>query len=444
VPFKFRGRVFSFALSHGLFSSAGIDKGTAFLLQVLSRQWDAMQGHGLPLPRQVLDAGCGVGVIGICIAGALLAQGDAALLPGSLHVRCQDRDELAKTITLYNAQKNRIPQELLSGHTEPLLGGPLHARWDLIVSNIPAKAGKPVLADFILRSAALLNPGGSVLIVAVNPLADFVRARIAQAKVPLRYDEQGKEHRVFMYGPLGSVPPAGGSPVYPFEGTLEPVQGGGHVLRDYPMYHRRRGDYVMEGVAYSLDTIQGVADFDTPGEAVQVAAKLMTRLQGKKLGGSSLGSILIYEPGQGHFPRWFLEYWAKEKKRAAASLRYGWVLFSRNILALEASRYNMSQETVFTIPGLDLSINRESLAAVLEPESRAYDLIVGFPQFVPQTDRVSHLWEGIRELLSPGGIGIMALPASDAERFDRKKPRGFQRLGDCKRHGFRAVGYGLL
>jgi hypothetical protein len=444
VSFKFRGKVFSFALSQGLFSSAGIDTGTEFLLKVLSRQWDAAKRQGKPLPQTVLDAGCGVGVIGICVAGALLAQGDSTLLPGSFHVRCQDRDELANIITEYNAQKNHIPPGLLSSRTEPLLGGPLHARWDLIVSNIPAKAGKPVLADFIFRSAALLNPGGSVLIVVVNPLSDFVRSQIAQAKVPLQYEEQGREHKVFMYGPLGSASFPYGSMAYPFEGPLEPVQGAGHLLRDYPMYHRRRGDYVMEGLAYSLDTIQGVADFDTPSEAVQAAAKLMTRLKGEKLRVSPQGSILIYEPGQGHFPRWFLAYLAQEKKPEEVSWMYRWVFFSRNILALEASRHNMSHETVLTIPGLDLSVNRKSLAAALEPESRAYDLIVGFPQFVPQTDRIIPLWEGLQELLSPGGVGIMALPASEAERFDRKKPPGFHRLGDCKRHGFRALGYRVL
>jgi hypothetical protein len=434
VSFKFRGKVFSFALSQGLFSSAAIDKGTRFLLKVLSQHWDAVKRQGLPLPQRVLDAGCGVGVIGICAAGTLLAQGDSTLLPPAFHVRCQDRDELAKIITEYNAQKNRIPPGLLSSHTEPLLGGPSYARWDLILSNIPAKAGKPVLADFIFRSAALLNPGGSVLIVVVNPLADFFRAQIAQAHVPLQYDEPGREHRVFMYG----------SRPYPFEGPLEPVQGGGYLLRDYPMYHRRGGDYVMEGLAYSLNTIQGVADFDAPSEAVQAAAKLMTRLKGADLMVSLRGSILIYEPGQGHFPRWLLAYLAKGKKPEETSRMYRWVFFSRNILALEASRYNMSQETVCAIPGLDLSISRKTLAAALEPESRAYDLIVGFPQFVPQTDRIIPLWEGLRELLSPGGIGIMALPASEAERFDRKKPSGFNRLGDCKRNGFRAVGYQVL
>ncbi|MDR2633359.1 MAG: methyltransferase [Treponema sp.] len=429
VPFRFRAQGFSFALSQGLFSAAAVDTGTELLLKVLSRQWDQAQGQGRPLPQKVLDAGCGVGVIGICIAGALLAPGHTP--PGQCQVRCQDRDELARVITAYNAQKNRIPPGLLSSHTEPLLSGPRHARWDLIISNLPAKAGKPVLADFICRSAALLNPGASVLIVVVNPLADFLRAQIARAKLPLQYDEPGREHRVFMYGPPASPLP------------LEPVQAGGHLLQDYPMYHRRRGAYVLEGLGYSLDSIQGVEDFDNPSGAVQVAAKLIRRLHPDKLRLPPRSSILVYEPGQGHLPRWFLEYLAQEKP-SAASPGCRWVFFSRNILALEASRYNMYPQAVLAIAGLDLSINREALAAALEPEGRTYELILGFPRFVPQTDRIIPLWEGLRALLSPGAMVIMALPASEAERFDRKKPSGFNRLGDCKRKGFRALGYRFL
>jgi hypothetical protein len=367
-----------------------------------------------------------VGVIGICVAGALAPQGDSTLVQEQFHVRCQDRDELAKIITKYNAEKNSIPQGLLSAHTEPLLGSS-KARWDIILSNIPAKAGKPVLADFIFRSAALLNPGGWALIVVVNPLADFFRAQIPQ--ITLRYEERGAAHTVFMYGPASQERLWGGTP------------GLRGFLGEYPAYHRLRGDYTMEGIAYTLDTIHGLGDFDCPSGTVQVAAKLTTRFTREKIGLALKGSILIYEPGQGHFPVWFNEYWARDHKPDRSSGICRWVFSSRNILALEASRYNMHLETALTIPGIDLSINRESLWAALEPGSYGYDLIVGFPQFVAQTDRIIPLWEGIRELLAPGGVVIIALPASEAERFDRKKPQGFNRLGDCKRHGFRALGY---
>ncbi|MDR2397703.1 MAG: methyltransferase [Spirochaetaceae bacterium] len=426
VDFKFRGKGFSFALSQGLFSAAAIDRGTEFLLKVLSRQWDAQTGQGLPLPKTVLDAGCGVGVIGVCVAGALWTPD--ANLDLERHVHCQDRDELATVITRYNARQNHIPEGLLSSHTEPLLAGPPHARWDLILSNIPAKAGEPVLRDFIVRSAALLNPKGSVLVVVVAPLGDFFYRQITQANLSLQYDELGKRHRVFMYGPSATPSP-----------PVKPVVGGGYLLRDYPMYHRRQGEYILEDLAYSLDTIQGAADFNTPSQAVQVAAKLVRRLPSDLFQRTPLGSILIYEPGQGHFPRWLLAYLAQNRVLGEASSDRCWVLFGRNILALEASRYALSGERVLAIPGLDLAIDHKRLKEALRPEGYGFDLLVGFPQFVPQTKRLIPLWEGLGELLSPRGLAIIALPASEAERFDRKKPLGFTRLGDCKRKGFRAL-----
>jgi hypothetical protein len=38
-------------------------------------------------------------------------------------------------------------------------------------------------------------------------------------------------------------------------------------------------------------------------------------------------------------------------------------------------------------------------------------------------------------------VALIALPSSEAERFDRAKPRGFLRLGGHKRRGFRALGF---
>jgi hypothetical protein len=61
---------------------------------------------------------------------------------------------------------------------------------------------------------------------------------------------------------------------------------------------------------------------------------------------------------------------------------------------------------------------------------------------VPRTDWIGACWEGLGTLLETGGIVLAALPSSEAERFDREKPRGFVRLGSHKRHGFRALGYG--
>ncbi|MDR3167443.1 MAG: methyltransferase [Treponema sp.] len=433
---------FRFVLSQGLFSSADIDTGTRLLLKVLSNIWDEDIAQGHPLPASVLDAGSGVGVIGVCAAAALAAPRPPGALPCC--VRSQDRDELARDFTEYNARQNGVPPALLSAHTEPLLAGPPGAARDRILSHIPAKAGEPVLADFVSRSAALLNAGGRVLLVAVNPLADFFRTRIGAASLPLYREVAGKGHTVLLYGP-----PEKKTALYPAP------EGGKDLLSLIPAYLRRRGSYETEGVSYSLDTCYGAASFDSPGGAVLAATKLLTRLGIKAPPpGKSPLPVLIHGEDQGHFPVWLINWAAKEKPGAVFPFR-PLVLSGRTILALEAGRHNtlaalgsLSGEgpgkapdgAALCYPALDLSVPETGAPPLPEPAG-GYPLITVFPEPVPQTDRLGSYWEGFNRLLSPGGLVLAGLSASEAERLNRKKPKNFIRMGDIKRKGFRALAY---
>jgi 16S rRNA G1207 methylase RsmC len=418
VDFKFRGRAFQFALSHGLFSAADVDTGTRLLLKVFSKTLDEDLRQGNPPPKTILDAGCGVGIIGICAAAALCLTEDTV-------VRCQDRDELARLFTAYNARKNGIPSSRFSVHTEPLLGGNSQDRWDLILSNIPAKAGASVLIDFILRSAGLLTPSGRALIVVVNPLAGFFYAQIQQGGIPLLCRETLKEHTVFMYGSSST--------------QAEPIQGGGAFLRNYPAYHRCSNSYAIGNIAYTLDAVHGVGDFDTPNGTVLVAAKLTNRLQGTQYFPLEQSlAILIHEPGQGHFPVWLMEYLSKPAGD------HTFVLAGRNILALEASRHNLKKTSntihIETCSVIDLGLYQEILLETIRPR-KGYDFIVAFPDSVPQTNQLTALWQGLEGLLVPGGIAVLGFSGTEAERFDRKKLKTFARLWDGNRKGFRAMAY---
>jgi hypothetical protein len=343
----------------------------------------------------------------------------------------------------------------LEAHTEPLLAGPPDSRWDLILSNVPAKAGLPVLENFIPRSAALLNPGGRLLEVVVNPLAELFRLRIPELGLSLGYHEAGKEHQVFMY-----EPGTGGAPEEPGEGpnsvyNLDRGEVPGAFLRENPAYLRNRGDYTLEGISYHIDAFQGLGDFDNPGGAILAAVKLADRLG---LNRKALPpGILIHEPGQGHFPVWLL---AHPGAGAAGPL----VFSGRNILALEASRHNAAAPgaLIRLVPAIDLASHRDALLAAAggdraagngtdngeaddgngaggEAERGGYGFIAAFPE--PRPGRLDAYWEGLEALLKPGGIALIALPSSEAERFDRKKPKRFSRLGDLKRRGFRALAY---
>ena len=454
------GLDFSFGLSQGLFSSADIDSGTRFLLKVFSRILDEDIANHKTLPRQVLDSGCGVGVIGICAAKAIEAAG------GKAEIRCQDRDELGCVLTTYNAEINRIPSTALQAFTEPLLAGePLPAEtenthWDLILSNIPAKAGAPVLEDFISRSAGLLNPGGRIIIVVVHTLADFFRQRITDTGSQIELEEKSPMHHVFVYGRGREA---------------EPVKAGAGFIANNPFYHRDTVDCEIEEIPLHIETVYGAPEFDGPSASTLAAAKLIRRLGTEKLSaGNSLGEnagnkkrILVHEPGQGFFPCFLLEFFKREFSLSShfqnnanvESYRLPELILSgRNILALEACRKNCNFGTIVPIPDLILGtdtllqtatgdIPQADAESPVQNTARQYNLIITFPILLPQsslakeTDQLSAIWEAIRLLLAVDGIFIACFNSTDAERFDKRKPKGFIRFGDIKRKGFRALAY---
>jgi hypothetical protein len=447
TPLKFRGINFRFALSQGLFSSSGVDRGSLLLLKALSRTWDADRAAGRPPPRRILDCGCGAGIIGVCAAAlALPAAPD-------LRVRAQDRDELARFFTGYNALNNGIPPAVLEAHTEALLSGPPGSSWDLILSNIPAKAGKPVLEDFVSRSLGLLSGGGKVLVVIVHTLGDFFRSRISGAGGAVFREEAGSEHIVFEYARSRT----GGAEA---PRRAEPVQGGDDFLTANPFYRRCELDYNFDDIPLHISTIHGAPAFDRPGEAAGTAVKLARRL-GLAARIPPGTPILVHEPEQGWFPAWLFRALEQEGEGNNSAGPFSqWVVSGRNILSLEAARHNIralikdkgpagtwgKMPEPAAVPVVDLSFDREKLWNAAETPGpgaspAGFGFIAAFPEPVSRVDGNSACWEGLSALLRPGGIALAALPSSEAERFDRKKPARFIRLGFLRRKGFRALAY---
>ena len=391
-----------------------------------------------PFPTKVLDAGCGVGVIGICAASALLALDVPIEGPSGLSVRCQDRDELAQLFTLHNAEKNNLTLSMLEAHTEPLLAGPKDGRWDLILSNIPAKAGTPVLEDFVRRSVGLLNPGGKVIMVMVHTLADFFRSQIALAEAELLSEHNGSGHSVFVYA------------VGQRQDTVLPVEAGSGFLSRHPFYVRTFAQCKMEDIPSRIETVHGASGFDDPGDAVTVAAKLASRIGPGKFALDDDVPLLVHEPGQGFFPCWLFEFM---HGNLGPKEMPPMVLSGRNILALEAARHNVlrqyalrnSAAGVSVVPAADLRLGRTAILNTTD--EKRYACILAFPELLPQsslpkgTDQLAALWNALPPLLATEGILLVTFDSSDAERFDRKKPIGFARLGGIKRSGFRALAY---
>jgi predicted RNA methylase len=412
---------FNFALSRELFSSAGIDTGTALLLKVFSEELDKgllreLQNRKGPL--HILDAGSGCGVIGICAARAL----------EGIDVRTisTDRDELAGIFTGYNARQNGLGSEKFSTRTSTLFNGARDR--DLILSNIPAKAGRPVLEDFIRRACP--HSGALAFIVAVKTLADFTRGAIAAAGAEILRETAGPGHTVFVFR-KGS--PASGSSGWFGQNRFAEDQPRSNTVSEEEtflrVYRRQRFETELEGCALGMDTFHGAPGFGDPGAALLAAVKLSCKLG---LNTEKFHAYrLFHETEQGCYPLWFYKTLGTEKTQNGKA-----VLSGRNILALKAAEYNLN-DTVGTvlIPAADLASAGDALLG-----EGPYGFIAALPESMPRESIPSH-WEVLTVLLQVRGVFLTSLPSFLAEQFDRARISGFTRLGNIRRGGFRALAY---
>lgn len=148
------GRAMRFNTTWGLFSPRGIDGGTELLLEHFSARPE----------EHSFDLGCGYGAIGLTLAGDS-PRG---------HVTLVDRDFLAVEYAQKNAKLNRLRNVTCRlGHG--FAGLPPEARFDNIVSNLPAKTGAEMLSVLLYDAWRHLKPGGRLCVVTVTGLRRFIQ-----------------------------------------------------------------------------------------------------------------------------------------------------------------------------------------------------------------------------------------------------------------------------
>ncbi len=293
VSFRYNGKNLYFFLSQSLFSSFDIDRGSRLLLKTLVKP-----DHPIPEEARVLDIGCGTGVIGISLKAAF----------PSFKVTMQDRDALAVYFTGENARRNSIDNVILrTGLAFQNLPG---KSYDLIVSNLPAKAGAPVLKEFISKALAFLSGNGLCAVVVVSPLKAFIGKTVKETGGEIVFSEDTADYSVFHF-----VRKAGAL----YEGS-----------RDFSLipYIRTRENFKAENIGYSLETAYNLPGFDT----LPYDALLTAYLAGTV---NLSGNIFFWNPGQGHIPMIIL---SKSRSRAESI-----TLASRDTLQLEISALNCEE-----------------------------------------------------------------------------------------------------
>jgi 16S rRNA (guanine1207-N2)-methyltransferase len=144
IEFRHGGRVYRFRTAAGVFSRGAVDRGTRLLLDAVS-PGDA---------RDILDLGCGYGVVGIVMA----ARATGA------HVVLVDVNPRAVALAQENIRLNRVANaEARCGDGCAPASG---SAFDLILLNPPIRAGRATVVRLLGESRACLRPGGRLCLVA--------------------------------------------------------------------------------------------------------------------------------------------------------------------------------------------------------------------------------------------------------------------------------------
>lgn len=175
ITTRLRGHTLILHSTWGLFSPKEIDEGSALLIE----HFDVEDG------QKTLEIGCGYGPIGIAIARQTPA--------GEVHM--VDKDFVAVAYAEKNGAGNGVSncRVYLSNAFSAV---PADLRFDNIVSNLPAKVGKEMLAIILDGAYHALVPGGRICVVTISGLRKWIKRNFLDVFGNYTKVKQGKTYTV--------------------------------------------------------------------------------------------------------------------------------------------------------------------------------------------------------------------------------------------------------
>ncbi|MDQ4044348.1 MAG: class I SAM-dependent methyltransferase [Chloroflexota bacterium] len=256
VALQWQGRELWFDVAQDLFSSHQIDKGSRLLL-------DSLDPTLFPESGAAADFGCGYGVLGIAWQSRK---------PG-WSMRYVDRDALAVAFSAHNAEQlGDVVTSFDIDVSLPVTSG----GYDLVLWNVPGKAGRQVIAGLLEVMLDTLAPGGLLAVVVVHPIADLFEG-FTREDTTIELIEPGAEHTVVhLRRASGEVT------------ERDPFDEG--------LFDRSGTSFAAAGLEWRLIPVVGLPEYDELGHATQLAVKLMRDLQTDV----PPARWLVVDPGVGH------------------------------------------------------------------------------------------------------------------------------------------------
>ena len=160
INYSFKGVDFSLESDNGVFSKNELDKGSELLIETLLP---------IDLGENVLDIGCGIGVIGLTLA----------YFTPSLKVCLTDVNTRALSLCSANAKSLKLSQRVTILQSD--IYQKIEGKYSSIVSNPPIRAGKKVTYE-IYRGALdhLIDSGSLYIVVRKNQGAPSVMSYLEE------------------------------------------------------------------------------------------------------------------------------------------------------------------------------------------------------------------------------------------------------------------------
>lgn len=142
IEFYFNDKKYNLYSDNGVFSKDKFDYGTRLLLDSIDIS---------KLSGNVLDLGCGIGVVGIILG----------TINKNINIDMVDINERAISLVRDNLTLNKVKANVFSSDVY----SNVNKKYDYIITNPPIRAGKEVVRKFLLGGYDYLNDNGILYFV---------------------------------------------------------------------------------------------------------------------------------------------------------------------------------------------------------------------------------------------------------------------------------------